>query len=45
MEIGRLTEEIARAKRRFGFRVLFLALELGRREWKLGFATAIGNWL
>ena len=31
------------ARRRKGNQVLFLALELGRREWKLGFATVIGN--
>ncbi len=24
-------------------RVLFLALELGRNEWKLGFATGMGK--
>ena len=31
------------ARRQKGNQVLFLALELGRREWKLGFATAIGK--
>ena len=31
------------ARRRKGNQVLFLALELGRREWKLGFATVIGK--
>ena len=31
------------ARRQKGNQVLFLALELGRREWKLGFATVIGK--
>ncbi|HJQ89686.1 MAG TPA: IS110 family transposase [Propionibacteriaceae bacterium] len=31
------------ARRRKGNQVLFLALELGRREWTLGFATGIGK--
>ena len=31
------------ARRQKGNQVLFLALELGRREWKVGFATVIGK--
>ena len=31
------------ARRRKGNQVLFLALELGRREWRLGFSTGIGK--
>jgi transposase len=30
-------------RRREDTRVLFLALELGRKEWKLGFATGMGK--
>ena len=35
------TAETARGRK--GNQVLFLALELGRREWKLGFGTAVGK--
>ena len=31
------------ARGRKDIRVLFLALELGRKEWKLGFLTGIGK--
>ena len=31
------------ARREEDTRVLYLALELGRREWKLGFATGMGK--
>lgn len=31
------------ARREKGSRVLFLALELGRKEWKLGFSTGMGK--